>query len=384
MSKKWVALSLVPLSTISTALVSAGCQSGFYRQQGFLSSKYVKEINLNYDEYKSIYDSLVSFFKDKNDPHYYKKYYEENHKKIAILTKFISDELIHKVVKVYNENNKQWSLKYADDNSTNAVLKDIDNTSELATFLTKNLTKENSEFVSLMQRFIVINEEIESILKDWIGFLIPANYDPAAPVANGDAGSYFFKYIDIFCNPINAGRPLFENQGQDGEDKKHYFNLDIIDCAKSVKDEITIKYYNEKLKNIDYSTITGESGKQHTHALVNLWNEWNHCVVPYQDASYIKANKINVLNSFIKNYNTAVEKVNLKDKQIYFYIDKDNKYNFTEFISNLQEKIKHADVKIPERGFLQQDFVKEFYEDKIVKMDNIIDATSRIIKQFNN
>ncbi|WP_029513251.1 MAG0770 family lipoprotein [Mycoplasmopsis primatum] len=389
-NNKFLYLSITP---IPFALVS--CQSSFYKQKSIIEAEFNKELTFEYNQYKSLWNKFLKAINDKNE---YQKYYYDNYQKINKITKKWFDLVIKKIsiyTDSYNDGQSLYELKlgYFPDPDKQSFVelteneyyknKKIDVFNELT-----NAPKNNIANARLNMSYVrILNDELDSIIKDWIYQL---NTNSA------------FK---LFVNHFNTyeGWPFFKNVSSNlRADYQGIFFESLKKDAESMSAEYVRRYYDAKKINIDYSKIKGnpENNFGHTHALVNLWNEWNTIAVPkYEENSSNKTinwsnNKIKETINFVqKLYKTSeILKTNKNKKLILRFTEKKNLANiidfdfhelFDEFIFEAVDNISDWNMKIHPSDLDPNQF-KSLFKDTLQDLLDIANKISRIINTYKN
>nr|WP_307919226.1 hypothetical protein [Mycoplasmopsis bovis] len=209
----------------------------------------------------------------------------------------------------------------------------------------------------------------------------------------------------IFC----LGWPLFKNLKN--KERHRYQSLFLDSLSKKysgMQSEYSRKFFDSQKVNIDYKNIRGitpEGNTYHTHALVNLWYEWNKVVLPEVDDSangsdkrLWKGNKIyETVEFFKKLYKTAEQvKKDHNSKLILRFIKNDRSNNsninykeyefetlFDKFILSLVDDKEKWNIKIYPSDLNYNDFAFVFKN----LFQELIDISAKIdftIKNYKN
>ncbi|WP_156930241.1 MAG0770 family lipoprotein [Mycoplasmopsis lipofaciens] len=363
-------ISILPMSTMAIK-----CQSSFYDSTDFFKSEYSLKLRQNFQIFKINFDQLNSFMGD-NEKNNYKSYYFNSYLEIKKVTdffinKFQNDDLLRYLL---NEEDSIIQVGYKNGNS---IVENPD--FEFLKFQLKPFSENNQIPLNLQIRYLdIINTEINKIMDDWSNW-IPNN-------------SALKRYVNAFLN--NPGWPFFNNSNYSEEDKKfleNEFYKEINDSFNEMKNEYSQRYFNKHLSSIDYSTIlvntsSLESNNKHTHALINLWREWNSATSIYNinnELKYNKNNKVVIIKKFIDSFFNIIEDKNI-DKPIFIKISKDNKsveINFSEFMTKWKAVYNNSEL------IKMHNNEKEFEEKFIFPINEMIriaHSIFRIIQSYKS
>ncbi|MCE6056878.1 hypothetical protein MBOVJF4428_00577 [Mycoplasmopsis agalactiae] len=308
MSKWKVRLTFLPISLASLSIISASCQGSFYRQKDVFETEFSKEMFEYYNQYKNIWEQITNFIS--NDS--YKKYFLDNYSKIDHITKEwknVIDQILPYMGT--NKDGKQdHKLELGYKTGTDGKFELINNSINSELLFNELTDKPKNKEINIRTNIgyiAILNEEVNNIISDYVQDLRKNKSD-----------SLFKSFYNEF--DILPGWPLFKNLSE--KERYRYQNLFLESLVKKysgMQSEYSRKFFDSQKVNIDYKNIRGitpEGNTYHTHALVNLWYEWNKVILPEVDDSsnsndkrVWKNNKIFETVEFFKNVYKPAQKV---------------------------------------------------------------------------
>lgn len=379
---KYLNLITIP----SFVLVASSCQSSFYKQQKALKAEYLRELNSNLKQYKENIAVIDEFIETEEN---YKKYYIETY----TLVKKATDEWNNVLFKTFSKDDKTKSFyEFLDSDKYDLKLGYFDSDNQF-----KELEKDdyfNNEVIDLIGELKkdstgkintrlkikyteLINDEMYLIVDDWVKYL--------------KTGSNFREFLNVFSHYENW--PFFEGSIYQ-EQLKRVFKYDLEKYHSVMEDEYKTKYYDKSRIKIDYEQLISpdpEVNQGHTHALVNLWNEWNSAVAPiYKEDSKTEIdwekNLLKQVADFFENIYKTEEKVkkdlwlrfeNKEDKkQIHF----DVKKTFDNFLLSIVYDTKTFKIRLEPSEYQKEEF-GDFFK---INIENLKKTAKKIVDTTRN
>ncbi|TKA58841.1 hypothetical protein MBOVa_6480 [Mycoplasmopsis bovis 8790] len=397
MSKRKIKLFAISSLSLCLATVSASCQGSFYRQKDVFDTEFSKDMFDYYNQYKNVWTQINKFIE--NDS--YKKYYLDNYKKIDSITKEWKNvvDTILPYMKTIENGAQEYNLELGYKTGANGTFKPINSLIKGADLYNELTDKPVGKEVNIRTNIgyiSILNEEVNNIISDYVKDLKESKSD-----------SLFKSFYNEF--DFLPGWPLFKNLKN--KERHRYQSLFLDSLSKKysgMQSEYSRKFFDSQKVNIDYKNIRGttpEGNTYHTHALVNLWYEWNKVVLPEVDNSASgsdkriwKSNKIyETVEFFKKLYKTAEQvKKDHNSNLILRFIknDKSNNLNnnykeyefetlFDKFILSLVDDKEKWNIKIYPSDLNYNDFAFVFKN----LFQELIDISAKIdftIKNYKN
>lgn len=397
MSKRKIRLFTISSLSLSLATVSASCQGSFYRQKDVFDTEFSKDMFDYYNQYKNVWTKINKFIE--NDS--YKKYYLDNYKKIDLITKEWKNvvDTILPYMKTIENGAQEYNLELGYKTGTNGTFMPVNSSikgSDLFNELTDKPVGKEVNIRTNIGYISILNEEVNNIISDYVKDLKESKSD-----------SLFKSFYNEF--DFLPGWPLFKNLKN--KERHRYQSLFLDSLSKKysgMQSEYSRKFFDSQKVNIDYKNIRGitpEGNTYHTHALVNLWYEWNKVVLPEVDNSASgsdkrlwKGNKIyETVEFFKKLYKTADQvKKDHNSKLILRFIKNDRSNNsnnnykeyefeslFDKFILSIVDDKEKWNIKIYPSDLNYNDFAFVFKN----LFQELIDISAKIdftIKNYKN
>nr|WP_307915158.1 hypothetical protein [Mycoplasmopsis bovis] len=382
---------------MSLATVSASCQGSFYRQKDVFDTEFSKDMFDYYNQYKNVWTKINKFIE--NDS--YKKYYLDNYKKIDLITKEWKNvvDTILPYMKTIENGAQEYNLELGYKTGTNGTFMPVNSSIKGADLFNELTDKPVGKEVNIRTNIgyiSILNEEVNNIISDYVKDLKESKSD-----------SLFKSFYNEF--DFLPGWPLFKNLKN--KERHRYQSLFLDSLSKKysgMQSEYSRKFFDSQKVNIDYKNIRGitpEGNTYHTHALVNLWYEWNKVVLPEVDNSASgsdkrlwKGNKIyETVEFFKKLYKTADQvKKDHNSKLILRFIKNDRSNNsnnnykeyefeslFDKFILSIVDDKEKWNIKIYPSDLNYNDFAFVFKN----LFQELIDISAKIdftIKNYKN
>lgn len=397
MSKRKIRLFTISSLSLSLATVSASCQGSFYRQKDVFDTEFSKDMFDYYNQYKNVWTKINKFIE--NDS--YKKYYLDNYKKIDLITKEWKNvvDTILPYMKTIENGAQEHNLELGYKTGTNGTFMPVNSSIKGADLFNELTDKPVGKEVNIRTNIgyiSILNEEVNNIISDYVKDLKESKSD-----------SLFKSFYNEF--DFLPGWPLFKNLKN--KERHRYQSLFLDSLSKKysgMQSEYSRKFFDSQKVNIDYKNIRGitpEGNTYHTHALVNLWYEWNKVVLPEVDNSASgsdkrlwKGNKIyETVEFFKKLYKTADQvKKDHNSKLILRFIKNDRSNNsnnnykeyefeslFDKFILSIVDDKEKWNIKIYPSDLNYNDFAFVFKN----LFQELIDISAKIdftIKNYKN
>ncbi|MBT1316016.1 MAG0770 family lipoprotein [Mycoplasmopsis bovis] len=397
MSKRKIRLFTISSLSLSLATVSASCQGSFYRQKDVFDTEFSKDMFDYYNQYKNVWTKINKFIE--NDS--YKKYYLDNYKKIDLITKEWKNvvDTILPYMKTIENGAQEYNLELGYKTGTNGTFMPVNSSIKGADLFNELTDKPVGKEVNIRTNIgyiSILNEEVNNIISDYVKDLKESKSD-----------SLFKSFYNEF--DFLPGWPLFKNLKN--KERHRYQSLFLDSLSKKysgMQSEYSRKFFDSQKVNIDYKNIRGitpEGNTYHTHALVNLWYEWNKVVLPEVDNSASgsdkrlwKGNKIyETVEFFKKLYKTADQvKKDHNSKLILRFIKNDRSNNsnnnykeyefeslFDKFILSIVDDKEKWNIKIYPSDLNYNDFAFVFKN----LFQELIDISAKIdftIKNYKN
>ncbi|KKB26824.1 hypothetical protein MM26B8_02320 [Mycoplasmopsis meleagridis] len=359
-------ISLLPLLAFS-------CQSSFYDLTRVLEANYSNEIHKLFSQYKVNYEKFSDFFalsdnsKENAFSYFYNRWFKANKISSYFAANVLNNSKVNTILMLsdenkdigYFENNTFISLK----NTFNAFLTDF----------SMNEIDYTNNFMSKMNRFWMLNNEMKDIIND-----------DARAYSNWSFSEF---YNQFFNSDLGNDYPLFKNTDNPSENRE-IFNDRLNDIFNRFNNEYKAKIFNEDIKNIDYSklgfSLQADGTYGHSHALINLWNEWNSMTLVYYKDKEIVTDKNNRLK-IIKDLFSDFKSLNKDNKTIYIIDKNDDKKNFnlSNFLISWEDLVKNNNIEIEKNNNSFNNFKKHLLDSS----NNMISIAKRIIntiKNYNN
>ncbi|UUD35118.1 hypothetical protein NPA07_04920 [Mycoplasmopsis caviae] len=361
---KWKKITfLMPTSLfISAPIISASCQSSFWDIGEYEKNVYETRLKELVNNYNDNFDKLAKFMDQNNRSGSYKTHYYEDFEKARKITKFAFDDFILKYSSAINVKDGKKSYKF--------VVNGIDQSNEFDQYYRDFSSKTNSSnketFYNNVTYLRKINEEINSIFDDW------SNY-----IRNN---SSLLLFGQIFTNNKFAGWPFFYNRSNSEWYQKQFFG-DIAKHNENIAKEYITRYFDKDKSNIDYSLIKNpsESDGKHTHAVMNLLNEWISTVISPTD----KNNRINKIIKWIEEFKTFImnKSWEFKKGNILLKFKSQSKFediDLFDFINELENNINIS--KLPYEKDITAKIKQEFYKNRFLKtIDKLVEIANEIL-----
>ncbi|WP_027334897.1 MAG0770 family lipoprotein [Mycoplasmopsis felifaucium] len=389
MNKKLRILSAVLiLSATALPVLSSSCKLGsFYNTQKVFETEYSKEIHEAYNNYKNAFDNVIKFVSNSEN---YQKFYLNNYKTVKNITN-AWDEFIHKYgdyldlkenndfvysIKLgFNENNNFTELKVNDYKFFDNKIINIQNELSNAT--------DNINIRTQLTYIKALNNEINLIISDYVEGL------------QNPSSSIYGEFNEIFN--LYVGYPLFNNSSNKKILKINFIN-DIKTKYSEMLQDYNNKYYDSTKIDIDYENLNPkniEGQNYHTHALYNLWNEWNASIAPQilegTDQINWKPNRVKkVADFFEKLYKTAnFVKKTYDSNLVLLVLDKKNKVVdsldllevFSVFNNSLFENFDTFKLRIIVNSNNPKKF-GNFWKNDLDKLNILANKILRIISDY--
>ncbi len=350
-----------------------------------------------YNQYKNVWTKINKFIE--NDS--YKKYYLDNYKKIDLITKEWKNvvDTILPYMKTIENGAQEYNLELGYKTGTNGTFMPVNSSIKGADLFNELTDKPVGKEVNIRTNIgyiSILNEEVNNIISDYVKDLKESKSD-----------SLFKSFYNEF--DFLPGWPLFKNLKN--KERHRYQSLFLDSLSKKysgMQSEYSRKFFDSQKVNIDYKNIRGitpEGNTYHTHALVNLWYEWNKVVLPEVDNSASgsdkrlwKGNKIyETVEFFKKLYKTADQvKKDHNSKLILRFIKNDRSNNsnnnykeyefeslFDKFILSIVDDKEKWNIKIYPSDLNYNDFAFVFKN----LFQELIDISAKIdftIKNYKN
>ncbi|MBZ4204333.1 MAG0770 family lipoprotein [Mycoplasma tauri] len=376
-------------SPIYLSPILTSCQSSFWDQQNIFESEFHRDFFRQYSLYKGTWEKILNFVKDEKNIN---SYYLENYKKVKEI-----DDAWRKTIDVITEkgnrknllNEKYYysSFGYFDENN-NFNETDIFSDNKKVNIvheLTKDPEDKSLNIRTMMTYISYINYEMNSIIQDWIKRL--------------ENDSVFYLFYRQFIN--HKGWPFFRNHGSRGLDRQKVFFDNLIGYSNRMESEFQSRYYDSSRIKVDYKKIINSNPEEnygHSHALINLWNEWNGSIVPkINEKNHERIWDNNLIYSvvnFFKSIYKKAEKIKLKNNANLILrlqnktnseeiIDLDIKKLFDNFLLQIVDDFENWNIKIyyPEKDYRDLEYI---FKDNFEELMSIASKIERIINNYKN
>ncbi|MGP1451302.1 MAG: hypothetical protein ACTTJO_00815 [Metamycoplasmataceae bacterium] len=304
--------------------LSISCGNGFTKEEENKSKEFL-------NEYSKIEKNIISSyngFKDLMNEKIYKKYYFDSYEKIENLSKEIQKQNIfddiNKMINLEENDYKKFSFFTIKKNNKEKIL-DTNIINKLFNFLSY-FEKLNPNGDNLIDKELVrlfnLNDELNKIF-----------YDYSSQIDTEKSSLYNLNKIALFSDNNEwkeandgANNPSFSNiKNKTKRDQlRNNFFSNLLDEIKNFyngkndkNDEFSFKYWNENLKDIDYSNLYDENNGKHVHAILNLFNEWKSIVSDSKNSKFNKVNDfLNKFRDLFKNNDEEILVHNSKDQEV--------------------------------------------------------------------
>lgn len=369
--KKWLkkSLNLTVAPLVATSFLLTSCQSSFYNQQRIIDAELVENVRSEVQIFDDNYAQLKNFL-DTNNSDNYKKYYHDNFKYLLSITDIWDKEILYKksedgkigINEFFRKTDQYTSSIGFLDNNNFAKITEFDEFGNNFIFGKKNKNNSLTIFTHLIY-MRSINNEMEAIFRDWANVIFAF-------------GSQIYGFKNLLDE--NEGYPLFKKNKNPFQSKQYFYD-EVVKIENDLKVEIQNRYFDENKKDIEFETLVNSEGSgQHSHAAINIWNEWYSMIEAKN-----KNNKITLLANFIAEYEQIYESLTdqNKAKDLFLRIQKDQfifDINLKELMKKLKAKINESQKFIFNDSLIKLEFKNKF----LGPITNMHEAIKRLITSY--
>lgn len=377
LNKKQIIIACGTITPLLLPVISSSCHWGsFYNTKKVYEANYVKDLKEAYNNYLASYNKMYAFVSTPDD---YKKFYYQNYlyvNEASIKWNELFKEL-DKYLNAGKDNKPEHEILLGYKNSLNEFVKmnndDYLDNNPINLYEELKPNSKNPNIRTQIKFITSLNNEINSILNDYINELADQNRSP------------YYDFLKIFN--LYEQWPLFENS-KNVKELKALFAEDLRQQYKQLQINYNRKYYDPSRINIDYNNLTTsnpEDANYHTHAIYNLWQEWNTIIIPHDSR---EKNRLQKVADFFETIYKTNEKVKSKyNSEIWIKVGDSFFKSFDElFMPSIKVLFKNEKTfelkvtyNVENNPAVFGDFWKDRLNNLVLKAKNIVD----VVDEYN-